>query len=107
MSKISTQVLDTASGRPTAGLHVTLEHWTGTDWREITEGDTDQDGRRLLVDTPVAAGTYRLIFATGRYLPRPAFLPRVIVEFTVHDPQQAHHVTLALSPYGYAAYRGG
>ena len=32
--------------------------------------------------------------------------PAVIVEFTVTDPVEHHHVPLLLSPFGYSTYRG-
>ena len=55
---ITTHVLDTALGRPAAGLLVTLELREGADWRPIGTGATDG---RLGTLTPgaIAAGVYR------------------------------------------------
>jgi 5-hydroxyisourate hydrolase len=112
MSGITTHVLDTAAGRPAAGLAVTLEKATaaGT-WEERARKTTDAGGRIAdfdLGERP-AAGTYRLRFATGAYFARqgvPAFYPEVTVTFTLASPEEHYHVPLLLSPYGYSTYRG-
>ncbi len=110
MSAITTHVLDTARGRPAAGIAVTLEIADGTTWLRLGERITDPDGRArdlLPAGTPLQRGTYRLRFATGDYHGESAcFYPQVTVEFTVRDPAQHHHVPLLLSPFGYSTYRG-
>lgn len=110
---ISTHVLDTASGRPAAGVGVILEQQgAGGELQQVSRARTDADGRvRELVPGAVdlAAGTYRLTFETGAYFESidvQGFYPRVSVLFTVRDPTQHHHVPLLLSPYGYSTYRG-
>ena len=113
MSTISTHVLDTAIGRPAAGVAVTLER-VGTDGSTATVGfgETDSEGRlRALLgaDTSLDAGAYRLLFDTGAYFAtsgREAFYPLVTVEFRVTDTATHYHVPLLLSPYGYSTYRG-
>ena len=106
MALMSTHVLDTALGRPAAGLAVRLELAAGDDWIEIARAVTDEDGRvRSLAET-TAAGTYRLTFETGPYLGPGAFYPEVVVAFAVADPAAHHHVPLLLSPFGYTTYRG-
>ncbi|MGH9791695.1 MAG: hydroxyisourate hydrolase, partial [Candidatus Acidiferrales bacterium] len=49
MSNISTHVLDTAAGRPAAGIHVRLEMQTGgregEPWKTLSQSVTDSDGR--------------------------------------------------------------
>lgn len=108
---ITTHVLDTAIGRPAAGVSVRLEH-AGDGARIIGEGRTDADGRlRTLVGEGVqlAAGAYRLVFDTGAYFKArgtPGFFPEVVIVFDVRDPAQHHHVPLLLSPFGYSTYRG-
>lgn len=110
---ISTHVLDTASGRPAAGVGVILEkQGAGGDMQMVSRARTDQDGRvRELVPGAVdlEAGTYRLTFETGAYfesLELEGFYPRVTVLFSVREPSQHHHIPLLLSPYGYSTYRG-
>jgi 5-hydroxyisourate hydrolase len=107
VSPITTHVLDTALGRPAAGVAVTLEH--GPDWTEVASGRTGEDGRLGElgeVDTP---GSYRLRFDTAGYFGAAgtlAFFPEVTVVFSVDRPEEHHHVPLLLSPFGYSTYRG-
>jgi len=104
MSGITTHVLDTARGRPAAGIAVFLELRDGDEWREIGRGTTDDDGRlRTLTGPSIDAGTYRITFDTSG---RSDFFPLVAIEFVVKDPQQHYHVPLLLSPFGYSTYRG-
>ena len=112
MSAITTHVLDTARGRPAAGVRVSLEHTNARDtWTPIARGVTDADGRlRALTPegTSPVPGTYRLVFDTGAYFASEgvaAFYPHVIVTFTVGD-EPHYHVPLLLSPFGYSTYRG-
>jgi 5-hydroxyisourate hydrolase len=112
MSRISTHVLDTARGRPAAGIAVVLES-AGPDgtWSELGRGVTDVDGRvsDLCPGAPLAAGDCRLRFATGDYfraLGESVFYPEVIVRVRL-DPSAARcHLPLLLSPFGYSTYRG-
>src|SRR5208282_183530 len=69
MSAITTHVLDTSTGRPAAGVPVTLEKQAGGGWQSAGQGITNQDGRitDLLGGAKLAAGTYRLTFDTATY----------------------------------------
>lgn len=101
---ISTHVLDTAKGRPAAGVPVALSvHHEGT-LHVIIETKTDDDGRARLVEKP-DPGTYRLTFGIGDYNPG-GFFPAVTIVFRVEDTEQHYHVPLLLSPFGYTTYRG-
>jgi 5-hydroxyisourate hydrolase len=112
MSVITTHVLDTARGRPAAGVAVELAVRHEDAWRPIGSGTTDTEGRlRDLTPepTPVEPGVYRLVFDTGGYFHQrgeAAFYPRVVVEFEVVAGETHYHVPLLLSPFGYATYRG-
>ena len=111
MSGITTHVLDTARGRPAAGVSVTLERTDGSGhWTLIGSGQTDGDGRlRSLLVTPPSAGTYRLTFDTRAYFEAAgteAFYPRVAITFSTAEAEQHYHVPLLLSPFGYSTYRG-
>lgn len=98
MSQITSHVLDTAEGRPAAGIPVRLLTASGD---LVAEGVTDEDGRvRELGPDAVESGDYRLEFDVAT-----PFLPRVVIEFTVSDASH-HHVPVLLSPYGYTTYRG-
>jgi 5-hydroxyisourate hydrolase len=113
MSAITTHVLDTASGRPAAGVEVRLELLErGSDWTVVGHGTTDADGRLrtlLAADTRLTTGTYRLVFNTGAYFARlqaTTLYPQVIVVFNTTDGETHYHVPLLLSPFGYSTYRG-
>ncbi|HVY47969.1 MAG TPA: hydroxyisourate hydrolase [Minicystis sp.] len=115
MSAITTHVLDTARGRPAAGVLVVLDRATNDDpphYQELGRGATDADGRLRTLLAPEAhliAGTYRLTFHTAAYfhaLGVEAFYPEVAVLFTIRDASQHFHVPLLLSPFGYSTYRG-
>ncbi|MHA6617956.1 hydroxyisourate hydrolase [Pseudonocardia sp. DLS-67] len=102
---LSTHVLDASRGTPAAGVAVRL---TTRDGRELAATVTDADGRARDLGA-LAAGDYRLTFATGEYFAatgQQGFYPEVVVTFTVTDPGQHHHVPLLLSPYAYSTYRG-
>ncbi|MFT3696450.1 MAG: hydroxyisourate hydrolase [Kofleriaceae bacterium] len=100
---ITTHVLDTAKGKPAAGIAIELEH-EGT---LIGSGVTDADGRlrTLTPQGPVTPGTYRIRFQTGAYDPA-GFFPVVEIFFKVVDGAQHYHVPLLYSPYGFSTYRG-
>jgi 5-hydroxyisourate hydrolase len=100
MAGITTHVLDTASGRPAAGVRLTLTR----DGRTIFEGATDHDGRARLLDK-AERGTYSLTFDTGSYNPD-GFFPEATITFRIENVDQHYHVPLLLSPFGYATYRG-
>lgn len=112
MITISTHVLDTATGRPAAGVPVALARRGARGaWKEISRRETDDDGRvaDLLGGGELAPAVYRLRFETGAYMvatDRPSFYPRVDVVFRIDEPAEHHHVPLLMSPFGYATYRG-
>jgi 5-hydroxyisourate hydrolase len=109
---ISTHVLDTARGRPAAGIAVRLEQagpGSGSHYTRIGEAVTDADGRTgelVPAGTELEAGRYRLRFDTAAYLGDGAFFGEVAIAFVVTRPREHHHVPLLLSPYGYTTYRG-
>lgn len=104
MSLVTTHVLDTAAGRPAAGVAVRLETSDGT---VIARGRTDDDGRvRDLGPAELDPGVYRLVFDTGAHLGPDAFFPEVTVAFRITEGTQHHHVPLLLSPFSYSTYRG-
>ena len=113
MKHLSTHVLDTAFGRPAAGVAVVLEALAsdGT-WIEKGRGTTDIDGRIkefLPAGTALAAGDYRLRFVTSSYfqsLGQQIFYPEVHVHVRLDETRNSFHLPLVLSPFGYSTYRG-
>jgi 5-hydroxyisourate hydrolase len=117
MGHLTTHVLDTAAGRPAAGMALVLERLFGETGREhIVSAITNADGRievPLLAGDTLVPGIYELTFAVGAYfrrsgqaLPEPAFLESVPVRFGIADPNGHYHVPLLVSPWSYSTYRG-
>jgi 5-hydroxyisourate hydrolase len=113
MSTISTHILDTALGRPAAGVRVILEQVDDAGIGvSVGVGETDGDGRLrelLPAGETLSPGDYRLRFDTAAYFAatkRETFYPSVMVEFRIVGPAGHYHVPLLVSPYGYSTYRG-
>src|SRR5215469_250758 len=68
--KLSTHVLDTAKGRPAAGLKIQLWRIEAKERRLLKEAVTNQDGRTetpLLSGEELKPGLYELLFQVGPY----------------------------------------
>jgi len=110
---ITTHVLDTAKGKPAAGITVILELRHQRDWIPVGRGSTDNNGRLMTLteqNHPLAVGTYRLTFDTSTYHQEQGtaspFFPEVKIVFNVEIADEQVHVPLLLSPFGYSTYRG-
>lgn len=116
MGKLSTHVLDTARGRPAAGVSLELAIADGDRWTPLVHAVTNADGRTdapLLAGDAVRVGRYRLVFAAGDYfrasgvaLPEPPFVDRVTLEFGIAEAGGHYHVPLLVSPWSWSTYRG-
>lgn len=115
--RLTTHVLDTARGRPAAGLAIELYALSGDNGRiKLRSVVTNDDGRvdgPLLSGDEFRVGQYELAFAAGDYLRAngapvedPAFLDVIPIRFGIADTDAHLHVPLLLSPYGYSTYRG-
>jgi 5-hydroxyisourate hydrolase len=112
MGRLTTHVLDTALGKPAAGLKIEL--WSGE--HKLASKITNSDGRvdaPLLEGEAMASGNYELRFFAGEYLrtsgaalSEPPFLDVIPIRFGIADQSSHYHVPLLLSPYGYSTYRG-
>jgi len=91
---LSTHVLDTAAGKPAAGVRVALRR--GED--EVAAVETDGDGRASVADG-LEPGAYALVFE-----PPSPFFRRVQLDVELADGH--YHVPLLVSPFGCVTYRG-
>jgi 5-hydroxyisourate hydrolase len=116
MGRLSTHVLDTAKGKPAAGVKIMLYRISGQGHRKVKEVVTNADGRTdgpLLEGAALEAGIYELVFCAGDYLRGTGqagegvlFLDEIPIRFGVPDPAQHYHVPLLISPFAYSTYRG-
>ena len=109
MGRLTTHVLDTAQGRPGAGIQVELFLLEGATRKPLASTHTNSDGRTdapLLEGEALRAGTYELVFHVGAYFGGQGFLDVVPVRFRVADASRHYHVPLLCSPWGYTTYRG-
>ena len=112
--KLTTHVLDTANGRPAAGM--TIDLLAAGSGQVLLTLRTNADGRAdapLLSGEGMAAGRYELRFHVAEYfraagvpLPAEPFLDVVPVAFGIADPESHYHVPLLVSPWAYSTYRG-
>jgi 5-hydroxyisourate hydrolase len=111
---LTTHVLDTANGRPAAGIRVELHDLDNGVCLGVFE--TNDDGR---LDAPALAGDrfvaghYELLFHVGDYFRRfgqqggePLFLDQVPIRFGISDTAAHYHVPLLVSPWSFSTYRG-
>lgn len=114
--RLTTHVLDTARGRPAAGVRIVLFRLNGDVRAQVAETVTNADGRTdapMLAGEGFAAGVYELEFHAGDYLRSSGqagegvlFLDRIPIRFGVPDAAQHYHVPLLISPFAYSTYRG-
>ena len=112
---LTTHVLDTARGRPAAGMRIVLYRLDEEGRHEIARMVTNSDGRTdgpILPETAFQTGTYELEFHAGAYHEAlseagdvPGFLDVIPIRFGLSEAAH-YHVPLLLSPYGYSTYRG-
>lgn len=109
---LTTHVLDTASGRPAAGMRIQLFGLEGETRSLLADVLTNADGR---TDGPVmpqdafALGAYELLFHAGDYLRANGmpsdFLDQIPLRFKMSEHDH-YHVPLLLSPFSFSTYRG-
>lgn len=113
MGRLTTHVLDTASGRPAAGVRVVLRR--DGEAVDLAATVTNADGRLdqpLLEGSAFKPGSYEILFHIGDYfrangvaLADQPFLDIVPLLFAVAEDAH-YHVPLRVSPFGYSTYRG-
>ncbi len=116
MGRLTTHVLDTAHGKPAAGVVIRLYHCAADGRQLLAQHATNSDGRcatALLQDELFKTGNYELDFALGDYfaalgvvVPEPRFIDVVTLRFGISDASAHYHVPLLASPFSYSTYRG-
>ena len=116
MGRLTTHVLDTARGKPAAGVKIALYRVAGNSHRKIAETVTNADGRTdapMLEGAAFTPGSYELVFSAGDYLRATGqaaggvlFLDEIPIRFGVADAEAHYHVPLLISPFAYSTYRG-
>jgi 5-hydroxyisourate hydrolase len=116
MGRLTTHVLDTTTGRPAAGVVVTLFQLAQSGWTLLKAVTTNADGRTdapLLADDAFSPATYRLDFDIAEYFRRmqvdlsdPPFFEIAPLRITVADASLHYHVPLLCTPWSYSTYRG-
>lgn len=117
MGRLTTHVLDTASGKPAGTMTLWLQLINQDGTRSlVTKAMTNRDGRTdqpLMEGATFKAGTYELSFSVSEYfagtnLPvaDPPFLDVVTLRFTIAKTDEHYHVPLLVSPWAYSTYRG-
>ncbi|MDQ1847441.1 hydroxyisourate hydrolase [Gemmobacter fulvus] len=114
--RLTTHVLDTAKGKPAAGVRIMLYRLSGQSHRKIAETVTNADGRTdapMLAGADLKAGNYELVFCAGDYLRASGqagegtlFLDEIPIRFGIADADAHYHVPLLISPFAYSTYRG-
>ena len=114
--RLSTHVLDTARGKPAAGVRIALYAVSAEARHKIKEVVTNHDGRTdapMLTGKAFTEGSYELVFFAGDYLRATGqagegtlFLDQIPIRFGVPDAGQHYHVPLLISPFAYSTYRG-
>ena len=114
MGTLTTHVLDTAQGKPGAGMRIDVYSLNGERQR-IKRLETNTDGRTdetVLNDAEFGIGIWELVFHVGSYFAAqqvaqadPPFLDEVVIRFGLATDQH-YHVPLLVSPWSYSTYRG-
>jgi 5-hydroxyisourate hydrolase len=107
---LTTHVLDTARGKPAAGISVGVFALAGGERTLLHVAVTNADGRTdAPLATGLAPGTYELVFAVVDYFARDGaatFFDEIPVRFVISGGTERYHVPLLLSPWSYSTYRG-
>jgi 5-hydroxyisourate hydrolase len=114
--RLTTHVLDTARGKPAAGVRIVLYRVQADGHHKLAETVTNADGRTdapMLMGAELTVGSYELVFSAGDYLRASGqsgagvlFLDDIPIRFGVPDANQHYHVPLLISPFAYSTYRG-
>src|SRR5262245_11981632 len=100
VSPITTHILDTAGGRPAAGVPIQLSISENGQWKLMGSGTTNSDGRLPTLLPPehqLLPATYKMRFETKAYFDSigvAGFYPYVEVVFELTAPAEHYHIPL-------------
>ena len=110
--QLSSHILDVSKGTPASGVTIKLEKLVvkTNNWIKVDEKVTDKNGRitDFLKGNTSNLGIYKLTYFTKEYFKRSqieSFYPFIDVVFQITDDSH-YHVSITLSAFGYATYRG-
>jgi 5-hydroxyisourate hydrolase len=118
---LTTHVLDTANGKPAAGVKLELyrleSNGLENEIRTLVKSTiTNADGRTdepLIARGSLQVGRYEIVFFVGEYFGLNSesnddvrFLETVPIRFGIADTTAHYHVPLLVSPWSYSTYRG-
>jgi 5-hydroxyisourate hydrolase len=118
---LTTHVLDTANGKPAAGVKLELYRLESNglegETRMLVKSTiTNSDGRTdepLIARGSLQTGRYEILFFVGEYFGLNSesnddvrFLETVPIRFGIADTNAHYHVPLLVSPWSYSTYRG-
>ena len=114
MTKLTTHVLDTYSGKPGKDIKVDV-YYVSNKRDKLNSVILNNDGRSekpLVQGADFIEGEYELVFFVGDYfkkiinLSKTPFLNEVVIRFGISNPNEHYHVPLLVSPWSYSTYRG-
>ena len=115
MTKLTTHVLDTYSGKPGKNIKVDVFYISNNKKDKLHSVVLNDDGRTdkpLIEGDNFKEGQYELIFFVGEYfknitsLPKIPFLNEVVIRFGISNSKEHYHVPLLVTPWSYSTYRG-
>ena len=116
MTKLTTHVLDTYSGKPGGGIKVDIYYYDEKNQKKkINSIILNNDGRSdhaLIEGVNFKEGKYEIVFFVGNYfkkitnISKIPFLDDVVVKFGISNVEEHYHVPLLVSPWSYSTYRG-
>ncbi len=112
--RLTVHALDTARGKPAAGLPLSLYRLDGDARLLLLVLRTNADGRSdapLLAGDGLHPGCYEVMFDVASWRAaigetEPGFYDLIPIRFRVSDAAVHYHIPLLLSPFGYTTYRG-
>ncbi|HEX7389082.1 MAG TPA: hydroxyisourate hydrolase [Acidiphilium sp.] len=115
MTRLTTHILDTANGRPAAGVRIRL-YAAAEPGKPLAEAVTDANGRAACTpadQSTLDTGRYDLVFSVGPYFAAnghppagTAFLDDVVLRVGIDAGEPHYHIPLLVSPWSYTTYRG-